>query len=51
MVKTLIIIGLVILVLAPIVFILRYLYDQIYESLQRTKEKIKNMIPRWIRGK
>jgi hypothetical protein len=51
MMKTFIIIILVIFFVAPIILVFRYLYDQIEATLQRTKEKIKSMIPFWIRGK
>lgn len=52
MMKTFIIIGLVIIVVAPIVLIFRNLYDKlIYPAFQRSLDRIKSLIPRWIRGK
>lgn len=42
---------LILIILFPVVLIARNIHDLIDESIQRTKERIKNMIPRWIRGK
>ncbi|MCH5584580.1 hypothetical protein MK805_06305 [Shimazuella sp. AN120528] len=50
MMKTVIIIGLI-LVIAPVILIFRFKYDQIEAALQRTKDKIISLMPRWIRGK
>lgn len=49
--KTILILIAVILVVAPIVLIFRTLYDIADAAIQRTKNRIKALIPTWIRGK